>query len=285
MASLSFIEKQKIEILFGMSSGYVLNFTNRTFQEFILDCLKIDIYKLYPDLSKANILRSLLREQEDIFAGKLINELLKYQKEILGIHTNEIDDFNFCAGIARRLLGKNDLKQKNTNEEKIKPEAKVNFPDLKKKLYQVTLIEKPNERGYEFERYLNYLFASFNLSPRTPYKITGEQIDGSFIFNKDTYLLEAKWKRDLIGVDDLRIFTDKITSKSHFTRGLFISFSGFSEYIFQKYNNNQSRFILLTVEELFIMIDREMRFEELLAKKVRALEEEGAIYKFIMELS
>ena len=37
MADLTSIEKLRLERLFGMGSGYVLDFSNRTFDEFILD--------------------------------------------------------------------------------------------------------------------------------------------------------------------------------------------------------------------------------------------------------
>lgn len=37
MSDLTFIEKREFEKLFGMSSGYVLDFSNRTFEEFILE--------------------------------------------------------------------------------------------------------------------------------------------------------------------------------------------------------------------------------------------------------
>lgn len=47
MAILSFQEKQLIERTFGMGGGYVLNFTNREFEEFMKGgCIKIQIHPL-----------------------------------------------------------------------------------------------------------------------------------------------------------------------------------------------------------------------------------------------
>ena len=86
MAKINFIEKQKLERILNMDQGYVLDFSNRTFQEFIKDCLDIDIYKNYPNLSKAKILRAILENEKDIYVGKLINQLLKkYKKEIIDL--------------------------------------------------------------------------------------------------------------------------------------------------------------------------------------------------------
>jgi hypothetical protein len=44
MADLTAQEKRAFERVFGMGSGYVLNFSNRTFEEFILDTTGRDIY-------------------------------------------------------------------------------------------------------------------------------------------------------------------------------------------------------------------------------------------------
>lgn len=87
----------------------------------------------------------------------------------------------------------------------------------------------PQRRGYEYERFLTELFAAYGLTPRSPFKLTGEQIDGSFKLHGETYLVEAKWQAGLTGQADLLTFAGKISGKATWTRGLFISNSGFSE--------------------------------------------------------
>lgn len=61
------IEKQILEDLFGMKSGYVLDFSNRTFKEYIFDTLGIDVYERYAEgnLSKAKIMRRLYQDLSD----------------------------------------------------------------------------------------------------------------------------------------------------------------------------------------------------------------------------
>jgi hypothetical protein len=44
MANLTFNEKQLIESVFGMSSGYILDFSNRDFEEFMKDVVQYNIY-------------------------------------------------------------------------------------------------------------------------------------------------------------------------------------------------------------------------------------------------
>ena len=43
MSDLTFLEKKDLEKLFDMGSGYVLDFTDRTFQEFVADTVAKDI--------------------------------------------------------------------------------------------------------------------------------------------------------------------------------------------------------------------------------------------------
>lgn len=49
----------------------------------------------------------------------------------------------------------------------------------------------PHPRGFLFEAWLAELFSTFKLAPRSSFRNTGEQIDGSFRLNDDFYLMEA----------------------------------------------------------------------------------------------
>lgn len=81
MANLSAREKAKFEELFEMSGGYVLDFTNATFQSFIADTVNLNIYsdRGYEEhCSKANKLRQIWNQESDLIVGKLMSELLDY---------------------------------------------------------------------------------------------------------------------------------------------------------------------------------------------------------------
>lgn len=57
MSDLTFMEKSKFETLLGMETGYVLNFSNRSFAEFVRDSTGRNIYDErynYASGSKAN---------------------------------------------------------------------------------------------------------------------------------------------------------------------------------------------------------------------------------------
>jgi hypothetical protein len=81
MANLSKRERVVFEELLEMESGYVLDFSNRTFSEFIRDIINIDIYNDHGyinDCSKANKLRQIWEQESDEVVGKLMNAMLDH---------------------------------------------------------------------------------------------------------------------------------------------------------------------------------------------------------------
>ena len=85
MSDLTSTEKRKLERLFGMRSGYVLDFSNRTFAEFVEEHTGQDIYDARYDYgssdSKANRLRGFWAVESNHLVGKLIDALIGYGQE------------------------------------------------------------------------------------------------------------------------------------------------------------------------------------------------------------
>lgn len=101
MSNLSFAEKNRLEKLFGMSSGYVLDFSNRTFQEFVFDSVGKNIEDakyLRASGSKANRLRAFWEKEPNHVVGKLTKDMLE-----LSSPSNE-ELFQACRRIAERLV-------------------------------------------------------------------------------------------------------------------------------------------------------------------------------------
>jgi len=102
MSDLSFGEKHKLEKLFGMSSGYVLQFSNRTFQDFVYDSTDKNIFDGTYNRdsgSKANRLREFWEKEPNQLVGKLLADLLDYSD------TGAPDPLREqCRRIADRLL-------------------------------------------------------------------------------------------------------------------------------------------------------------------------------------
>lgn len=111
MSSLKAIEKRVFEDLFGMASGYVLDFSNNSFAEFFRETVNIDIYAPKYDFkgdSKAKRLRAFWETEPDALVGKVLAGLLEvwqYNVERNG-QTNDSPQYKQAAGIVARLIGK-----------------------------------------------------------------------------------------------------------------------------------------------------------------------------------
>jgi hypothetical protein len=156
---------------------------------------------------------------------------------------------------------------------------------LKNKLIELTNL-KPQERGFAFEKFLNDLFAAYNLDPRSSFRIVGEQIDGSFQLGTDVYLVEAKWREKQTDQSDLLIFREKVESKSTWGRGLFISYNGFTTDGLTAYARGRSTNIIgMDSQDIFHILSGEMSLIEAIDKKVRRTTETGEFFVSVYTLS
>jgi len=81
------------------------------------------------------------------------------------------------------------------------------------------------------------------------------------------------------------VFNEKVSSKSGFTRGLYISFSGYTAEALATFSNGRTvNIVLMTVQELAIALTRQMNLTGILWRKVRALAEEGNYNKPVIEM-
>lgn len=105
MSDLTYIEKKKLQKLFQMGGGYVLDFSNRALAEFVAESTGRDIYdaKYNNDSgSKANRLRAFWMQEPNHLVGKLVHDLLEYCRPAAG-DPDRHRLFEECEGIARRL--------------------------------------------------------------------------------------------------------------------------------------------------------------------------------------
>lgn len=101
----------KLEKFFGMGSGYVLDFSNRTFHEFILETTGIDIYSdkyEYGSGSKANRLRAFWKKESKYLVGKLSLDMLEHWRSNKLTNFSEITPpeqalYDECQKICTRL--------------------------------------------------------------------------------------------------------------------------------------------------------------------------------------
>ncbi|MEO7274458.1 MAG: abortive infection family protein [Vicinamibacterales bacterium] len=105
MADLTNIEKRQFERLMGMGGGYVLNFSNRTFAEFVADSVGRDISDAryaYGSGSKANLLRGFWKEETSRTVGRLLSDHVEYAVAEGQVQADN-RDLDACRRTAARL--------------------------------------------------------------------------------------------------------------------------------------------------------------------------------------
>ncbi|MCV6545670.1 MAG: hypothetical protein OIF56_00030 [Cohaesibacter sp.] len=110
MSSLTDIEKRYFEKLFGMPSGYVLDFSDQTYGEFFKR-FNIDIhgrkYQTY-GTSKAKKMRSFWEQEPDQLVGKALSEMLASYEADCELNDREVQTtvLQKAKSIVSRLAGK-----------------------------------------------------------------------------------------------------------------------------------------------------------------------------------
>lgn len=136
MADLTYIERANIEKFLGMKSGYVMDFSDRTFQEFVEEAVGLNIENEkyhYSSNSKANRLRQFIKVESNQTFGKLLSAFCDYW--LSKVHKGENDSgddenlYKECVKIAERLKQESiveyiDVIQPNVDDKNFKLLAK-----------------------------------------------------------------------------------------------------------------------------------------------------------------
>jgi Restriction endonuclease len=278
-----------IDDLFGMGGGYVLDFSDKTFGEFFNEEFGINIYGPGYDAegtSKAKRLRYFLKSSEPQVRIRVLSALWEYReaKRRRSRVEESIPDAEgeFCRLIERLGGTRPDMKRRTAE-----PQAKTNINPsianlLKGRLVDVTKLD-PQARGYAYEGFLKELFDANGLSARASFRLVGEQIDGSFQLDAETYLLEAKWTGPLVGAAELRSFNAKVEEKAAWSRGLFVSNSGFTPDGIAAFGRGK-RVVCMDGLDLYEILDRNLLFADVMSRKVRRAAESGNPFVRVRDL-
>ncbi len=164
-------------------------------------------------------------------------------------------------------------------------EPKLDLITLNEEFKKLTSMS-PQNRGFAFEKFLKLLFSTFGLKPRSSFRLVGEQIDGSFELDSNTYLVEAKWHNEPVPASDLRVFRDKIEGKAHWSRGVFISFNDFSQEGLAAFTRGKAtNAIGITGQDLYFILNGEISLPEAIRTKARRAAETGDFYISIYDIT
>lgn len=284
MANFKSTEMRFLDSIFGMGDGYVLDFSNRTMDDFFLEELEIDIsHEMFSTdgTSKARRVRCLLQSADHSTVARVLEALWKYRQSMREETKAEETVVN-AEGRFLSLL--ESIRSPGQHAEVVRnPFAAAAVIDqgqvldaLRQRLYDLRDLP-PQKRGYEFEGFLKELFDSSKLQARSPFSLVGEQIDGSFQLGNETYLIEAKWVRDPIGVAELHTFHGKLDQKAAWARGVFISYGGFTQEGLHAFGRGR-KVICMSGEDIYKALGQRIPIAEVIVRKVRAAAETGAAF-------
>ncbi|KIQ36901.1 MULTISPECIES: restriction endonuclease [Pseudomonas] len=283
MPKIKPLDMKLIDLLFEMEGGYVLDFSDRTMSQFFLGELEIDIDDplfTADGTSKARRLRSFLTLADTPTCVRALKALWQYRQAALANQRKDEPVVNAEGRFLTLIQGL----ESGSSADVIKGDPfaavrQVNVDQaaqLKRALLDIHKLA-PQARGYAFETFLQQLFEASNLQPRAPFRNTGEQIDGSFQCRGDIYLVEAKWVVNPVGAGELHIFQGKISQKAAWTRGVFISYYGFTDVGLEAFGRGKS-LICISGKDINHALERHIPFADVIDRKVRAAAETGSVF-------
>lgn len=288
MANIRSLDMLFLEDLFKSDKGrgYVLNFSDATFSQFFAEEINVDIddpaYAVNGG-SKGKRLRCYLQMVEISAVVKTLRALWEY-REAIRMREGKAETVENAQGrllsLINRLEGKPDAQPAGEP-----PKPAYDRPRLLKlREGLIGFVQlSPQARGYAFEALLRDLFNVYGLQAREPFRLKGEQIDGSFVLQGETYLVEAKWQEAPTGVADLHTFHGKLEQKAAWTRGLFVSNSGFTEDGLAAFGRGK-RVVCMDGLDLFETLSRELPLNHVLESKVRRAAETGQPFARVRDL-
>jgi len=207
-------------------------------------------------------------------------EIESLNKLIIGVGFKipELWDLKFLNGLPTNKADKETIIEKPTEDisEQIKK--------LRQEYIELAKLE-PQARGYAFQDFLTKIFTVYGLKPKSAFRLIGEEIDGSFELNGDTYLLEAKWQAKQTSEKDLGVFSIKVAGKSIWSRGLFISYAGFtSDGLIAFARGKQTNIIGMDGQDLFFILDGKLKLDKAIQLKARRAAETNDFFISVYQL-
>jgi len=230
---------------------------------------------------------------------------LRVRRELLK-RVVEFDDFSVCwendRAAARGLVAqvrelvnvkdsftrmrneKDEEKRRRVEEQEVEAKArreqKTKRDRVKADLFALFAVQDAHKRGKLLEPVLNELFESHDILVRESFTIKGncgegviEQIDGLIELEGHLYLVEMKWWNAPIGVGDIAPHLVRVFSRGGQVRGLFISYTDFTEPAVAQCRDAIVRgavVVLSNLDEIVALLNAEGDLKKWLKAKVRA---------------
>jgi hypothetical protein len=289
MSDLNYLERMQFEELFGMKSGYVLDFSDKTFQQFILESVQKNIFDekyRQGSGSKANRLRAFWRIEANALVGKLMKDVCDYYEFKKGSDGND-KQLSACLRAVQRLLGDAQKTSPPRHYESPRSEAAITetydtghskpvaeLAILLRKFDDMAVSSDPQRRGYLLQDVLAEAFSLSKIPIFRPFTRNSgaEQIDAAFKFEGWHYIVECRWRERLADIRQLDGLFGQVQRSGKQTMGLFLSINGWSQNVPSALKMNTSKCILLMDGyDLRCVLDGQVSLSRLLSTKLAHL--------------
>jgi len=294
MPKLTTADMKLIDSLFGMYGGHVMDFSNSRFDSFFKRDVGIDIYDdayTIHGRSKGKRLRAFLEVAQTAAIIRALHALWEY-REAGRLSRGEPETVGSArarlSATIERLGGgplppaPETIPSGPAPTKPSRPADSVLFRLEAEFIALHTMDEAAQARGYAFERFLKSWFDVWGLDARGSFKLVGEQIDGSFIHRNSVYLMEARWRNSQADASSLRAFQEKVGDRLEGSRGLIVSYSGFTAEGLQAFTAR--RVIMMDGWDIVEALQRRISLDEIVAAKLRIAVEERRPFVHVREL-
>lgn len=189
-----------------------------------------------------------------------------------------------CIEKLRRLQEQRDasIKQQRTarlEQQRVAQEADATIKELRESFLTLHSDRADlQKRGYALEKVLRNLAKLSKVRVTEAFRVRGEQIDGAFKYDGEHYLLEAKWQHASASNEAVYQFAGKVEGKMY-GRGLFVSMQGFSDHVIDDITRGKAvKTVFVDGEDITLVVEEQLTFEEMLDAKVKAAQTRGEIY-------
>jgi len=301
MKKLDFEVKEKMVAL----SGACFWFWN-SYYSFLESCgVPRRLIQKFPKdaYNKYDLMRNVLSALEDSKDWETINAIISNFYKMRGpLDRDQLDGrkAKILLNEFRELIGNDPIEEEIRRQAQAKARKRYeqSIGQYKSKSEQLNALNvrfvelasggviSPQARGFALEDLFFDVLAHSEFEFTPPYRTTqGEQIDGHFRYEKFDYLVEAKWTDGITKQPELSVFDGKIRGKAQSTRGFFISANGFDENAIRKFSGDAPRIILMTGEDIALVLNGQIDFSDATKAKVDAIVRKGRIYLPLREVT
>lgn len=238
-----------------------------------IDTLAADQHKYFDEL--LNILLATAEIQDPAHLKGVEDGQAKYVAAVASLDTlrKQVEPYRKIRDDAQQAEFRRETEEaKNAIRRAITEKLET----LRANFYEI--VKQPaQQRGYSLEKFLNELFALFDIDAKGSFRITGEQIDGAFTHEGTEYLFEAKWQQQRSAVADLDGFAGKIGRKLDNTLGLFLSMNGFEYSAIETHSRQRPVMILMTGADLSAIIEDRIALPDLITRKRQHASQTGDV--------